>query len=135
VLYDVQANRLIFKKEDEILNLIHCNKSTPVAEIDADRVEKLAQQAKRFWMNHRQIGQDTELSRICALYLVPKEQETGLSKGSGKKNRIILKLPNRYRKKGAGDAGKPTEQSPPPVEQSRNERSNNPSHPSKSPQS
>ncbi|MBV6428160.1 MAG: hypothetical protein KIPDCIKN_02686 [Haliscomenobacter sp.] len=80
VLYDVQDNRLISKKEDEILNLIHCNKNTPVAEIDADRLEKLAQQAKRFWMNQRQIEKDTEVSRICALFLVPKEQETGLSR-------------------------------------------------------
>ena len=86
VLYDVQDNRLISKKEDEMLNLINCKKDTPVAEIDADRLEKLAQRAKRFWMGHRQIEQDTEVSRICALYLVPKEKETGLNKVLERKN-------------------------------------------------
>lgn len=78
VLYDVQNNQLISKKEDELLNLIHCKKDTPVAEIDAGRLEMLAQRAKRFWMNQRQIGKDTEVSRICGLYLVPEEQEMGL---------------------------------------------------------
>ncbi|MBV6442493.1 MAG: hypothetical protein EPGJADBJ_04211 [Saprospiraceae bacterium] len=80
VLYDVQDNRLITKKEDELLSLIQCGKDTPVAEIDADRLEKLAQRAKRFWMEHRQLERDMEVSRICALYLVPKEKETGLDK-------------------------------------------------------
>jgi hypothetical protein len=80
VLYDVQGNQLISKKEDAILDLIHCKKDTPVAAVDAGRVEKLAQKAKRFWMHQRQIGKDTEVSRICALYLVPKERETGLHK-------------------------------------------------------
>lgn len=80
VLFDVQDNRLISKKEDELLDLIRCEKSTPVAEIDADRLEKLAQRAKRIWMGHRQIEQDMDVSRICALYLVPKEKETDLYK-------------------------------------------------------
>lgn len=80
VLFDVQDNRLVSKREDELLNLIHCEIDTPVAEVDADRLEKLAQRAKRFWMEHRQIEDDKEVSRICALYLVPKEKETGLGK-------------------------------------------------------
>ena len=86
VLFDVQDNRLISKKEDELLNLIRCEKSTPVAEIDADRLEQWAQRAKRFWMAQRHIEQETEVARICALYLVPKAKETGLDKVLERKN-------------------------------------------------
>ncbi len=71
-------SQIILWAMDRLLNLIHCKKDTPVAEIDAGRLEMLAQRAKRFWINQRQIGKDTEVSRICGLYLVPEEQETGL---------------------------------------------------------
>lgn len=39
VIKDVLDNRLISKKEDEILNLIRCEKNTAVDEIDPDRLE------------------------------------------------------------------------------------------------
>lgn len=79
-LYDVTGNHLVPMKEDELLNLIQCSRETPVAEIDVDQLERLAQQAKRHWMGQRQIGPEQLLSRICALYLVPEKRETGLGR-------------------------------------------------------
>ena len=80
LLFDVTGNHLVPMKEDELLNLIQCSRETPVAEIDVDQLERLAQRAKRHWMGQRQIGQEQEVSRVCALYLVPEGKETGLGR-------------------------------------------------------
>jgi superfamily II DNA or RNA helicase len=75
VLFDPSENVLIPIKEDEVLNLIKCEKETPVAGVDASSLEKLTQKAKLYWMKQRQISEDREISRICALYLVPKNED------------------------------------------------------------
>jgi len=85
VLFDVTGNHLVSMKEDELLNLIQCARETPVAEIDVDKLERLAQRAKRHWMEQRQLEPEQEISRICALYLVPEGKETGLGRVLGKK--------------------------------------------------
>jgi hypothetical protein len=85
VLFDVENNQLITKKEDEILKLIYCTRETPVAEIDVAKLERLAQRAKKYWMQQRSIQEEQEVSRICALYLVPEKKEVGLENLLGNK--------------------------------------------------
>lgn len=80
VLYDVAEQQLLSLKEDEILNLIACPIQAPVAEVDPDQVERLAQRAKKYWMVKRQMVQEQDISRICALYLVPEKRELGLGR-------------------------------------------------------
>lgn len=78
VLYDPEKDAIETRKEDALLNLIQCRLETPVAEVDLDEIEGMAQRARTLWMNKHQINKEQEIQRICALYLAPKAGKIGL---------------------------------------------------------
>ena len=77
VLFDVRADRLVSKKEDELLNMISCKENTPLADVDPDYLEQLAQRARKYWVNKTYPTDDFEVSRICVLYLIPEKMKAG----------------------------------------------------------
>lgn len=77
VLFDVNEGSLVSMKEDDLFNLISCNENTPLADVNPDYLEKLAQRARKCWVNKTYSNDDYEVSRICVLYLIPKEMKTG----------------------------------------------------------
>lgn len=80
ILYDPKKEKIESPKEDYLLNLIKCNPSTPVAEVDPSQIEKLAQKAKKSWMEKKEITNEQAVSRVCALYLIPQKAKPSIEK-------------------------------------------------------
>ncbi len=72
ILYDPQSNEIQPIKEDALLNMLKCEPDTPLAPIDPETIEKLAQKGKVCWAKNANMPEGDTVERICALYLVPK---------------------------------------------------------------
>lgn len=78
ILYDVEKDQVEKVKEDALLKIIQCQQDTPVAEVDPDKLERLAQRAKNQWMQKNGLKNSEEVQRICALYLIPERKKETL---------------------------------------------------------
>ncbi len=74
-LYDIAAKRLNSIEEDELLDLIQCDKQTPIANVDPDEIELYAQTCRQMWCKQNHIPVPDEVERICALYMKPRTEE------------------------------------------------------------
>ena len=54
----------------EILNLIACELSEPIATVKAENIEHLANQAARIWCTRQKIPIE-EVSKVCGMCLIP----------------------------------------------------------------
>jgi superfamily II DNA or RNA helicase len=77
ILYDVKNKKLELIKEDALLNLIQCTAETPVASIDPDKIERLAQKSRQLWEKENDGIAKEDTERICACLLVPEHMEIG----------------------------------------------------------
>lgn len=75
VLYDIETKRLIPKRDDQILDLIHCKPDDPTALVDADLIEQQAEACIRLWCKEKKIELD-EVERICTMLLIQKGKGT-----------------------------------------------------------
>lgn len=78
VLFDVQEQRLLEKREDAILELIHCTPNEPAAFVDPHDIEKAAADCVSHWCGLNQFEMEN-VERIATLMLVPKNWQ-GLKK-------------------------------------------------------
>jgi hypothetical protein len=78
VLFDVQEQKLIEKREDVILELIHCGPNEPAAFVDPHEIEKAAAICVSHWCSQNQFEMEN-IERIAVLMLVPKNWQ-GLKK-------------------------------------------------------
>lgn len=78
VLFDVQDQKLIEKREDAILEMIHCAPNEPAAFVDPYDIEEAAAACVRKWCNQN-VYEVESIERIAALMLVPKNWQ-GLKK-------------------------------------------------------
>lgn len=78
VLFDVQRQHLIEKREDAILELIHCDPNEPAAFVDPHDIEKAASECVNRWCGLNQFEME-KVERIATLMLVPKNWQ-GLKK-------------------------------------------------------
>lgn len=62
-------------KEDELLRIIDCEPDTLPAPVDPDLIEQEAQRCKRRWCKEMGIDNVGAVERICALYLMPQQQD------------------------------------------------------------
>jgi superfamily II DNA or RNA helicase len=75
---DINKQRLLDYKEDDLLELIECTMESPIAAVDADLIEMAAQKTKRMWSEGRNIENPENIQRICALYLKPNNAPDAL---------------------------------------------------------
>lgn len=73
VIFDVDKAQLEFPNKEQLLDLLRCDKATPIAMVAPDVIEDAAQYAKRLWCEKEGIEQTDDVHRICALYLQPNE--------------------------------------------------------------
>ena len=78
-LYDIQRQELRSIQEDALLNMIQCEKATPTAEVDPNEIEKQAQLGKALWAQTQGITDVDSIERVCALYLKPRRERSGLT--------------------------------------------------------
>lgn len=71
VLFDVSEQRLEDKREDAILDIIHCSPNEPVALIDPDEIEIAASACIDRWCADKQCEPET-VKRIATMMIVPK---------------------------------------------------------------
>jgi hypothetical protein len=78
-LYDIQERELRKIHEDRLLDMIQCTAETPVAEVDPNEIEVQAQVCKMAWAKAERIEDPASIERICALYLKPVTDRTGMA--------------------------------------------------------
>jgi superfamily II DNA or RNA helicase len=78
VLFDIEAEKLIQKREDAILDLIQCAPNDPIAFVDPHDIERASALCVTHWCNQNEVGID-RVERIATLMLVPKNWQ-GLQK-------------------------------------------------------
>lgn len=78
ILFDVQEQRLIEKREDAILEMIHCGPNEPAAFVDPHDIEVAAAACVSHWCGQNQFDIEN-IERIATLMLVPKNWQ-GLRK-------------------------------------------------------
>jgi hypothetical protein len=92
MLYDIATRQLSTPSEDQLLDLIQCEMDTPLSGgVDADTIEREAQKCRNLWMGTHGIPVSDEVERverICALYLLPEADETGLGEMLAKQVRV-----------------------------------------------
>ena len=71
VLYDIANKRLISKRDDQILDFIHCKPDEPAALVDADLIERQAAACIKLWCKEKKVDPD-EVEKICTLLIVEK---------------------------------------------------------------
>jgi hypothetical protein len=71
MLHDVHKKDWRQVKEDELLDLIQCNADTPIANVNPDLIEEIAQECRTLWSSDNGIEHVEEVERIAALYLKP----------------------------------------------------------------
>lgn len=76
VVFNSTVDRFVEYTEDQLLNRLRCTPDTPVALVNHDRVESLAQTVRANWMKLERIPADAPVRRVCALYLHPRAQQT-----------------------------------------------------------
>lgn len=74
-VYDIEKQRLMDLKEDDILELIRCTMETPVPGLDPNKIEAFAQDARSLWIAQFGVEHESAVERICALYLLPREND------------------------------------------------------------
>lgn len=77
-VFDVHSETLRTLPEDELLDLIKCTVTTPVAAVPADTVERQAQKCRQLWLQKEIELPAEEVERICALYIVPEGEDRDL---------------------------------------------------------
>ena len=77
ILYDLQHEYLDREQTLEILDLISCTVSTPIANIKFSDVERFANEAVQAWCK-RNKAPISSTRKICGLYLQPPEQAKNL---------------------------------------------------------
>lgn len=80
LLYDIANKRLIPKRDDQILDFIHCKPDEPAALVDADLIEQQAEACIKLWCKEKKIDQD-EVERICTLIIIQKGEVTLFDNG------------------------------------------------------
>jgi hypothetical protein len=75
-VYDVRYDRLETYREDKLLDLLQCSPDTPLAEVDPEKVETLAQRCRALWMEQNRIDRSETVERVCALYLQPAQEQS-----------------------------------------------------------
>ena len=79
MLYDITRGDLRRNvQEDALLDLIQCSSETPIAAIDPNQIEELAQHCKQLWCQQAHPPQPENIERICTLYLQPQTEATDL---------------------------------------------------------
>lgn len=78
ILFDVQEQQLIEKREDAILEMIHCGPNEPAAFVDPHDIEIAAAACVSHWCGQNQFDIEN-VERIATLMLVPKNWQ-GLRK-------------------------------------------------------
>ena len=78
-LYDVQRQELRSIQEDALLNMIQCGRETSTAEVDPNEIEEQAQRCKKLWAQTQRIDDAGSIERVCALYLKPRRERSGLA--------------------------------------------------------
>ena len=78
ILFDIQEQRLIEKREDAILEMIHCAPNEPAAFVDPFEIEIAAAACVNSWCSQNQFNIEN-VERIATLMLVPKNWQ-GLRK-------------------------------------------------------
>lgn len=71
VLYDITNKQLISKRDDQILDFIHCKPDEPTALVNPDIVEQHAAACIQVWCKEKRIKPD-EVARICTMLIIPK---------------------------------------------------------------
>jgi hypothetical protein len=79
MLYDIHRGIIENVKEDRLLNLIRCRMGTEVGPVDADEVERQAQVCRDLWLKDHQDYPSDQVERICALYLLPYQDDNGIN--------------------------------------------------------
>ncbi|MBJ7901540.1 MAG: hypothetical protein GC158_16855 [Cyanobacteria bacterium RI_101] len=74
VVYSPREERCLNYPPERLLNLIECEPEEPIAFVDADEIEALADKAIACWCQTHQV-EPAEVLRECALYLQPGGQE------------------------------------------------------------
>ena len=59
---------------DRLLNLIQCSANTPIALVDTEMIEEIADIAIKKWCLVNKVD-EFEVARECTLYLQPKDSE------------------------------------------------------------
>ncbi len=77
-LFDIQEQRLLDKREDAILEMIHCTPNEPAAFVDPYEIELAAAACVNIWCSQNQFTIEN-VERIATLMLVPKNWQ-GLRK-------------------------------------------------------
>lgn len=62
-----------------LLNLIQYKQAPPPAEVDPHEIEKQAQLGKALWAQTEGIADVDSIERVCALYLKPRRERSGLA--------------------------------------------------------
>jgi hypothetical protein len=70
-IYDIESPKIVDIKEDALLDLIQCSRSSVPAGIDPGVIEQYAQEAKLLWVHAQGIEFPEAVERVCALYLQP----------------------------------------------------------------
>ncbi|MCL4295573.1 MAG: DEAD/DEAH box helicase family protein [Anaerolineae bacterium] len=74
-LYDLKRRTLLPPLTDlQLLNLIECQETTPLARIPAKWIERGGNACVKAWCKAREVNPD-QVERICTLYLTPDEQD------------------------------------------------------------
>jgi superfamily II DNA or RNA helicase len=80
MLFDVNNSRISVPQEDQLLDLIKCSRDTPVALVDSDTIDQVSQLCKTRWENENEIPESDAIERICALYLLPEDDDPSMAK-------------------------------------------------------
>lgn len=76
VVFNTSTQRFVEFTEDQLLNRLRCEPDTPVALVNHDHVESLAQTVRRQWMDAEKIPLDAPVRRVCALYFHPRGEQS-----------------------------------------------------------
>ena len=72
ILYDVQNKQFIHRRDDQILDLIHCKPDDPTALVDADIIEQHAEDCIKLWCKERKDIDPEKVERVCTLLIIQK---------------------------------------------------------------
>lgn len=76
MFYDVRSKQIETIKEDALLDMLQCDEQTPIANVDPNQIEYLAQECKSRWCKSNLVEDPDEVERICALYLMPRTDKS-----------------------------------------------------------
>lgn len=79
MLYNIAQKEWRYVKEDELLDLIQCDAETPIANVNPNEIERIAQECRLKWSSENNIERIDEVERIAALYLKPRVDGDAIS--------------------------------------------------------